>query len=162
MLKLQPFWPAKHSQIYPLLSNLEKEEQVTFELVAQTDKPDKKVYTITEKGIDSLREWLSVPASDPVLRDELMIKAYCLSFVDPAISRKLFVSRMEYYHIKLQRYEEKITHILKKSGVNEGEIPSYQSPYLGAYILLNKALMSCKTNIEWCTWVLKVIPADNE
>jgi DNA-binding PadR family transcriptional regulator len=69
MLRIQPFWPAKHSQIYPLLANLEKEEQVTFELVAQSDKPDKKVYSITNKGIDSLREWLSVPASDPVMRD---------------------------------------------------------------------------------------------
>jgi DNA-binding PadR family transcriptional regulator len=158
MLRIQPFWPAKHSQIYPLLAFMEKEEQVTFELIAQSDKPDKKVYSITDKGIDSLREWLSVPASDPVMRDELMLKAYCVSFVDPAISRKLFVSRLEHYQTKLQRYREKIRTVLSSEGLTESDTPDYRSPLFGAYILLNKALLTCRTNIEWCEWVLTVIP----
>lgn len=160
MLKIQPFWPAKHSQIYPLLANMEKENQVTFELVSQSDKPDKKVYSITAEGIESLKMWLTEPASDPVMRDELMLKAYCVSFVDPAISRKLFIDRLEYYHMKLQRYKDKIANIRKADGLKEGEVPSYRSPLFGAYILLNKALMSCRTNIEWCEWVLAVIPPE--
>lgn len=162
MLRIQPFWPAKHSQIYPLLANMEKEEQVTYELIPQSDKPDKKVYSITDKGIESLRDWLTEPASDPVMRDELMLKAYCISLVDPMTSRKLFVSRLEHYRNKLQRYSDKIRHIQSTSGMQEGEFPTYHSPLFGAYILLNKALLSCRTNIEWCEWVLTVIPADSE
>lgn len=159
-LRIQPFWPAKHSQIYPLLAQMEKDDQVTFELVAQSDKPDKKVYSITEKGIDSLREWLSEPASDPVLRDELMLKAYCVTLVDPAISRNLFRSRLEHYRNNLLRYKDKIRYVQKSGNIGEDEVPSYRSPQFGAYILLNKALMSCRTNIEWCEWVLTVIPPD--
>lgn len=157
MLRIQPFWPAKHSQIYPLLATLEKEEQVTYELVSQNDKPDKKVYTLTGKGIRSLQEWLAEPASDPVMRDELMLKAYCISTVDQEISRKLFDSRLLHYQDKLQRYEEKIRRLRTADGLTEGQIPAYQSPYFGAYILLTKALMSCRTNIEWCEWVLHII-----
>ncbi|RKP53041.1 PadR family transcriptional regulator [Cohnella endophytica] len=160
-LRIQPFWPAKHSQIYPLLSQMEKDEQVTFETVAQSDKPDKKVYSITDKGIDSLREWLSEPASAPVLRDELMLKAYCVPLVDPSITRDLFQSRLEYYRNNLQRYEEKIRKIKETSDLDEGEVPAYRDPLFGAYILLNKALMSCRTNIEWCEWVLSAIPQDH-
>ncbi|MDG0809159.1 PadR family transcriptional regulator [Cohnella rhizosphaerae] len=42
MLRIQPFWPAKHSQIYPLLAKLEQEDYISVELVPQRDKPDKK------------------------------------------------------------------------------------------------------------------------
>lgn len=160
MLRIQPFWPAKHSQIYPLLANMEKENQLTYELVSQSDKPDKKVYSITPKGIDSLKEWLTEPASDPVMRDELMLKAYCVSLVDPSVSRKLFISRLEFYHAKLQRFKDKIANILRNEGLREGEVPGYGSHSFGAFVLLNKALMSCRTNIEWCEWILSVIPAE--
>ncbi|MFC5468489.1 PadR family transcriptional regulator [Cohnella suwonensis] len=160
MLKIQPFWPAKHSQIYPLLSSMEKEEQVSFELVAQSDKPDKKVYTITSRGLASLREWLAEPASDPVLRDELMLKAYCVSAVDPEVARPLFRHRLEFYEAKVVRVEEKIASIRRDAGLSESESPDYRSARFGAFILLNKALMASRTNIEWCRWVLGLIPVD--
>jgi len=161
-LRIQPFWPAKHSQIYPLLASLEKAGLATHELVSQNDKPDKKVYSITNKGIDALREWLTVPASDPVMRDELMLKAYCVSFVDPAVSRLLFEDRLRLYRHKLERFEEKISMIRQKANLSEGDNPAYNSPYFGAFIMLNKALMSCRTNIEWCEWVLSLIPSRGE
>jgi PadR family transcriptional regulator, regulatory protein AphA len=159
MLRIQPFWPAKHSQIYPLLANLEKDEQVRFEVVAQSDKPDKKVYSITDEGIASLQEWLSVPASDPVMRDELMLKAYCLSIVDAAISRKLFVSRLDHYREKMKLYEDKISQMRDTYGLKQGEMPAYSSSLFGHYVLLHKAFLTCRTNIEWCEWVLGVLPA---
>ncbi|MFC5404927.1 PadR family transcriptional regulator [Cohnella soli] len=162
MLRIQPFWPAKHSQIYPLLSALEKENQVSFETVSQSDKPDKKVYSITSKGLASLREWLAEPASDPVMRDELMLKAYCVSAVDPVIARPLFQRRLEHYEAKLIRFEEKIASIQRDGGLSDGESPNYHSDRFGAYILLNKAMMSSRTNIEWCRWVLDLIPNTNE
>jgi DNA-binding PadR family transcriptional regulator len=160
MLRIQPFWPAKHSQIYPLLANLEKEQQLTYELVSQSDKPDKKVYSITDKGIDSLRTWLTEPASDPVMRDELMLKAYCISLVKPDISRKLFLARLEHYRTKIVRIEDRIRQIQQMGGLRENEFPSFDSPLIGAYILLNKALMSSRTNIQWCEWVLSAIPSE--
>jgi PadR family transcriptional regulator, regulatory protein AphA len=159
MLRIQPLWPAKHSQIYPLLANLEKEEQVRFEVVAQSDKPDKKVYSITDQGIASLQEWLSEPASDPVLRDELMLKAYCLSLVDAAISRKLFVSRLDFYRGRMKFLEDKISQMRDMYGLNTGEIPAYSSSHFGFYVLLHKAFLTCRTDIEWCEWVLGVLPA---
>lgn len=63
MLQLQPFWQAKHSQIYPLLAKMEQEGYLEFTRVPQTDRPDKKVYSITEKGRTALREWLTQSTS---------------------------------------------------------------------------------------------------
>jgi PadR family transcriptional regulator AphA len=162
MLRIQPFWPAKHSQIYPLLAQLEREEQVRYELIAQSDKPDKKVYTLTDKGIDSLRHWLSEPASDPVTRDELYLKSLCLFLVDPAVSRALFENRLQVYKSKQLLLHDKIAQLEKTGQLAPGAIPAYSSPQFGGYILLTKAIRVNETNLEWCEWALKQIPsADN-
>jgi PadR family transcriptional regulator AphA len=159
MLRIQPFWPAKHSQIYPLLAKLEKKEQVSYELIAQSDKPDKKVYSLTAKGIESLQQWLAEAASDPVMRDELILKVFCMSLVDAQVTRKLFVDRMEHYRLKLDSFETKIVKLQNKGGWEAELIPPYSSPLFGAYILLHKATKNCRTNIDWCEWVLKLLPA---
>lgn len=158
MLKIQPFWPAKHSQIYPLLATLEKEEYVRYELVAQSDKPDKKVYSLTGKGTQALKEWLAEPASDPVTRDELMLKAHCLSLVEPSIARQLFIDRLEHYQAKLRSFEDKIGQFQNRGGLKSSEIPACSSPLFGPYILLHKAMSNCRSNIEWCEWVLRLLP----
>jgi len=159
--RIQPFWPAKHSQIYPLLARLEQQSLVSCELVQQTDKPDKKVYSIQEKGFDALRKWLTVPASDPVMRDELMLKAFCISYVDPEVSRELFAARLNHYRAKAQRLKDKIQSVRQLANIGEQEHPPYRSLYFGAYVMLNKGKQVCRTNIEWCEWVLSILPDDS-
>src|SRR6476469_3268741 len=55
---LEVLWPAKHSQIYPLLTKMEKSGFLEFEHIEQQGKPDKKVYSITEKGRSVLKKWV--------------------------------------------------------------------------------------------------------
>lgn len=74
MLRIQPFWPAKHSQIYPLLAKLEREGLVQFVRIEQRDKPDKKVYSITEQGKSVVLDWLGEPPAEQMTRDELSLK----------------------------------------------------------------------------------------
>src|SRR5450755_1045236 len=51
------FWPARHSQIYPELALLQAEGLVTHQVVEQTDRPDKKLYQITDSGRAAVRTW---------------------------------------------------------------------------------------------------------
>lgn len=157
MLRIQPFWPAKHSQIYPLLAQLEKEEHVRYELITQSEKPDKKVYTLTDKGRANLRQWLTEPAADPVMRDELFLKTFCLSLVDVETARNLFTSRLEYCEHKLVIYEEKMVKLQQLSLLQPGEAPVFSSPLFGHFVLIQKAISSVRTSKEWCEWVLKLL-----
>lgn len=159
MLRIQPFWPAKHSQIYPLLSQLEKDAYVQYELITQSDKPDKKVYSLTDTGMQALQQWLCEPAADPVMRDELLLKTLCLSLVDVNIARELFINRLEYYELKAQIYDDKIAKLQQMTGIGLGESPTFSSPSFGPYVLLQKAIISVRTNKEWCEWVLKLLEA---
>ena len=53
------FWYAQTSHIYLELNKLEKKEYVTCEVIVQTDKPSKKLYSITPKG--KRRFWTGFP-----------------------------------------------------------------------------------------------------
>lgn len=52
------FWHAQASHIYLELNKLEQKQLVTCELVLQTEKPNKKVYSITEYGKKEFMNWL--------------------------------------------------------------------------------------------------------
>ena len=58
---VQFFWNAQNSQIYLVLDKLEKQGFATHELVIQTDKPSKKLYSITDAGRTEFLRWLAAP-----------------------------------------------------------------------------------------------------
>ncbi|WP_127588031.1 PadR family transcriptional regulator [Paenibacillus koleovorans] len=144
MLKLQPFWPAKHSQIYPLLAQLDQDGYVVHELVVQKDKPDKKVYSITEKGREALRAWLAKPADEPVHRDELTLKLYCLHEGDIADIRKLLHVRIEYSRDRMLWMHGKI----------EAYARQEQPPTLAVQLLMQKGLFHFQSDLAWAEWAL--------
>ena len=68
------FWKAQHQQVYRELAILVINSSVTCKLVPQAGKPDRKVYSITEIGRETLVEWFHKPANHPAIRDELSAK----------------------------------------------------------------------------------------
>ena len=70
------FWNAELSQIYPTLKQLEAEGLVEMEVRVQTERPNRKVYSISEDGRRELIDWLaSANRTDPV-REALLIKVF--------------------------------------------------------------------------------------
>ncbi len=51
-------WPADQSRIYRTLAQLDEYGLVSHEIIEQTDKPNRKVYHITEEGREELHQWL--------------------------------------------------------------------------------------------------------
>jgi DNA-binding PadR family transcriptional regulator len=70
------FWNAEQSQIYAALKQLEAEDLVEMRVEMQTDRPNRKVYSITEDGRDELLEWLATPAEPEQVREPLLIKLF--------------------------------------------------------------------------------------
>lgn len=70
------FWKASHQQVYRELNKLADNELVTCELQPQSGKPDKKVYSITQKGREALAKWFEQPITHPTVRDEFAAKLY--------------------------------------------------------------------------------------
>jgi DNA-binding PadR family transcriptional regulator len=70
------FWNAEQSQIYAALKQLEAEDLVEMRVEMQTDRPNRKVYSITEDGRNELLEWLATPAEPEQVREPLLIKLF--------------------------------------------------------------------------------------
>jgi DNA-binding PadR family transcriptional regulator len=66
------FFPAGYGSIYPALATLARNGMVDFEEVPQEGKPDRKVYTITEKGREELMKGLSNTTPTHKVRSEFL------------------------------------------------------------------------------------------
>ena len=144
------FWEARYSQIYPELSKLETQGLVTYQAVAQHDLPDKKIYTITEAGCALLRTWAVEPIEPPVVRDELVIKAYSLWMADPESARDLFRYHEHYHLSKLQQYEE----VQRRLEECPEDLNDPTSPVFAQYIILQRGLGFEREYATWCQWVV--------
>jgi DNA-binding PadR family transcriptional regulator len=76
------FWSATHQQIYRVLGRMDGDGWVTVTEVAQTGKPDKKVYAVSPAGRRALAAWLVEPTETQALRSELAVKLRGASFAD--------------------------------------------------------------------------------
>ncbi len=70
------FWNAELSQIYPALKAMESEGLVEMKVEVQDDRPNRKVYSITESGRRELVDWLAKPADRDQVREPILIKVF--------------------------------------------------------------------------------------
>lgn len=70
------FWQESYGQIYPQLKRLVTEGLATVKTLRQEGKPDRNEYTITEKGLDELQQWLKTPPEVQSRRNELLLKLF--------------------------------------------------------------------------------------
>ncbi|MCP3743112.1 MULTISPECIES: PadR family transcriptional regulator [Paenibacillus] len=152
MLRIQPFWQAKHSQIYPLLARMEGKELLASRWIQQSDKPDKKMYTITDKGIHMLQQWSQEALAAPVTRDELSLRLFCLWLTDKSSANRMLEERKRHFIQKIQHLEDILNNI-------PAENLHFGSKNFGDYILVQKGLLNAKAGLEWCQMVLRMLLA---
>jgi PadR family transcriptional regulator, regulatory protein AphA len=70
------FWPADQAQIYRTLEKLAEQGFVTNTLEIQEDRPNRKVYHLTDEGRAELDRWLHVPQSLPTHREPFLIQLF--------------------------------------------------------------------------------------
>jgi PadR family transcriptional regulator AphA len=68
------YWSGNNHQIYRALVELHDENLVTRDIQQQENRPARKIYSITEKGLAELRDWLHSTPELPQLRDPFLIQ----------------------------------------------------------------------------------------
>jgi PadR family transcriptional regulator, regulatory protein AphA len=69
-------WSADQAQIYRTLDKLEQQDWVHCTVEVQHDRPNRKVYRITDTGKAELERWLQSDQPIPTIRDPLLIQIY--------------------------------------------------------------------------------------
>src|SRR5262245_9099435 len=70
------FWPADQAQIYRTLDKMAEQGWVEGQLEIQADRPNRKVYSITEAGRRELVRWLAAPQPLTSYREPFMIQLF--------------------------------------------------------------------------------------
>ena len=82
-------WAPARSQLYAVLKRLAKAGLVHGRHVVQADRPDKRLFSISDAGTAMLREWLDrVEPIEPEDRDGVLLKLFFGAFGDPDAGRR--------------------------------------------------------------------------
>ncbi|MEN6390142.1 MAG: PadR family transcriptional regulator [Syntrophomonas sp.] len=112
------FWNAQQSQIYRELTALEKDGLVEYELVIQSDKPNKKLYRINEVGRENLNGWLYDFNIDDffITRNALLLKLFFSSQIP--VNRTIEM---------LSKYKERCEAAARELALHTGDLSDYQN-----------------------------------
>jgi len=102
------FWPARQNQIYRTLTRLHEQGQISLEIVEQTDRPNRKLYAITEAGRDELLAWLCTPVEEPIWRSHLLSQLFFSDAIDDDAAIALLEARLRHLTEEVQQYEQMI------------------------------------------------------
>ncbi len=69
-------WPADQAQIYRTLDKLVEQGWITCTVKIQHDRPNRKVYSVTESGKAELIRWLESHQPLPTVREPLLVQLF--------------------------------------------------------------------------------------
>ncbi len=136
------FWNAKHQQIYQQLKILSEQGLVLRKTVNQNNKPDKKVYKITEEGVEELKSWLSGNIKPSKVNEALLVKLYGGHLVEHSNIIEEIQRHLAFHQQTLQKLE---LIEAEYQALNDAGRQKYQLPYL----TLRRGILSEKAWIEW-------------
>jgi DNA-binding PadR family transcriptional regulator len=144
------FWSARHSQIYPELARLEDGGYVAHRVIEQKERPDKKLYEITDEGLEALESWVTQPPLPRPIRDELTLKTYSAWLADPEEATRL-------YREEELRHEEQLAHY---EGIRDWmerewheDLTRTDSPEFASYASLMRGISYEREYAGWCRWM---------
>jgi DNA-binding PadR family transcriptional regulator len=139
------FWQPAKSKIYAILPRLVDRGLAEASDVAQTGRPDKRVYRLTSAGSEELRRWLE--NGEPirgVARDGLLLKLFFGAHGDATLLRKQVAGRKQLAERVLAELEE----IERTIDKDEDFFP---------YLTLLHGLEDARSTIAWCKQTLRLL-----
>jgi len=129
-------WPLNFGQVYQTLSRLERDGLIESYEVAQTDKPDKKVYRLTKAGREHLSAWLKAEDNWNLFFDELALKMLAFELIDPKEALEI-----------LRSYRSLILRVIKSLTQMRAQKPENTTPAL----LLERNIYRAEADLKWVT-----------
>ncbi|WP_299582306.1 PadR family transcriptional regulator [uncultured Microbulbifer sp.] len=141
------FWSASHQQMYRELHKLYDEGLLDCEEQPQEGKPDKKVYSLTEKGRAELCDWVTQPAAPQKIREPFLVRLFAGHHLSQEELREALNDQLRRHHGLLENYREQNERVLKSA-------PALQERYWLAHQTL---LLGIEAEKTWISWAEKML-----
>jgi PadR family transcriptional regulator, regulatory protein AphA len=152
---IRHFWPADQSQIYRTLARLAKQGYASVEKVPQEDRPDRKVYQITDAGRSELHKWLIGPPPMDEPRSAPLIQVFFLG----QLNDEEILAKFEGYAAIMRAILEHYEQVPKQIDPFREEIPSPREHFFWL-LTLDNGIRSMQANLEWAESVIEKIKTD--
>lgn len=150
------FWHAQRAQLYAELGRMEEKGLVSAETVVQTTRPNKRVFSLTEDGLEELRRFVTEPSDRTALKDDLLVKITAVDVADHDAVLADIERRRESAVAQLARYEDDVKRMLR--GRDE-ETFVRTTRRIGPYLTLLRGIALEQENISWCDTAARLVAA---
>lgn len=141
------YWSATHTQIYRTLDEMLGDGWLNVEIVPQTERPNKKVYSITEQGRVELRSWLETPFDLPSSHHPLLVRLAWCDRLENAQIENILDGYIEKLNERLALYQTENQGQVKKYARNERERFLWQ-------MILDNGLQFYRGELAWAKKML--------
>lgn len=143
------FWSADQAAIYRTLADLSAEGLVEQERVAQTTRPDRKVYHLTDPGRAALDAWLATPAPPVARREPLLVKLFFAGRLSPGQLEHLLDVELQSVTAELEGFRQIIDSIRDNPGTTD------DATLVGPLITLTNGVASGVAQRDWLLGLLQ-------
>lgn len=145
------FWHVQTSQVYKELNVLTAKNWLDSDIVYQSDKPNKKVFHITEEGKLELHRWLADADLTDIMKykNPLLVKVFFSSEVDIDQTMRL-----------LQKYIGECQQIIAKMNEDLNKIPDFEASIHKENesfywsMTMTYGFMYYQNEIKWANWCI--------
>lgn len=145
------FWKASHQQIYRELAKMEQINWVKSEAISQQGKPNKKLYHITNAGIQELVTWFQTPCSPAPIREDLLVKVLAGPYLQKSLLIQQIQDRRSIHQAQLDCYRKMEQTLLGQE--SSGTHLKFR------YFTLKRGILYEMGWIAWCDEVLAEMEA---
>lgn len=149
------FWNAKLSQIYPTLNQMREDGWLTMEVDYQEDRPNRKVYHITDAGRDEFQRWQQEPTGVSSIRVPFMIKVFFGGQLGKEDMLAQLRHQMRLHQEQLAAYHEKVRMVMQQNVEATGMVR--EGIFWG--LTLEMGIRYEQGWIEWCEEAIEKIEA---
>jgi PadR family transcriptional regulator, regulatory protein AphA len=149
---IRHFWPADQSQIYRTLARLTKEGFAEVEKISQEDRPDRKVYHITDAGRAELLQWLAGPPPLDEPRSAPLIQV----FFAGQLSDEEVLAKFEGFAAIMRAILSQYDQVPAQIGPYREEITSPREHFFWL-LTLDNGIRSMRANLEWADNIIDQI-----
>jgi DNA-binding PadR family transcriptional regulator len=160
-------WTAPHSQIYPLLGKMQAEGVIESENQVRGTKLKRKVYSITDQGLDELTAWIGTPHPTVGSRDPFLTQALLFDMIEPGGAAEVieaFVVEQETIARESREHSKRLlakeTPLLQERLKNRPPAEHDRIARLKAHVFEGQAQMA-ETRAAWARAELELLNEDN-
>jgi DNA-binding PadR family transcriptional regulator len=145
------FWPADQAQIYRTLDKLTEQGFIENTLEIQEDRPNRKIYHITDTGRAELERWLHAEIPLAPYREPFLVQLFFSQSVSKASLVEQLEKQLSEHRARLATYEA--------IEISDADSAEYQKSVILARMTLDYGKQIEHTNIAWLLDCMEKIKA---